>query len=233
MNLLYVAIGGAVGSTARYLLAGAINQARAPHAAAGTFAVNVLGCFTFGIILAISEHRGALSSSTRAFLLVGVLGGFTTFSSYAYETFVMLRDAQFLQAALNAGGHVFLGLLALSAGYPLVRFVVRAGQAGRDRDREGSRGILSRQPVDSRTEDVTRSALQAENGTPARRRPEFHAWRLLSTACRDRKPSAPAHQTSPAVSVEIFVAAIGAEQRTQPRARAPALLDALEWMCAM
>ena len=84
MNLLYVAIGGAVGSTARYLLAGAINQARAPHAAAGTFAVNVIGCFTFGIILAITEHRGALSASSRAFLLVGVLGGFTTFSSYAY-----------------------------------------------------------------------------------------------------------------------------------------------------
>ena len=75
MNLLYVAIGGAVGSTARYLLAGAINQARAPHAAADTFAVNVIGCFTFGIILAITEHRGALSSSTRAFLLVGMLGG--------------------------------------------------------------------------------------------------------------------------------------------------------------
>ena len=122
MNLLYVAIGGAVGSTARYLLASAINQARAPHAAAGTFVVNVIGCFTFGIILAISEHRGALSSSTRAFLLVGVLGGFTTFSSYAYETFVMLRDAQFLHAALSAGGQVFLGL-ALSVGYRLVRLL--------------------------------------------------------------------------------------------------------------
>jgi len=98
MNLLYVAIGGAVGSTARYLLAGAINQGRAPHAAGGTFAVNVIGCFTFGIILAITEHRGALSSSARAFLLVGVLGGFTTFSSYAYETFVMFR-----KCAVSAG----------------------------------------------------------------------------------------------------------------------------------
>ena len=123
MNLLYVAIGGAAGSIARYLLAGAINQARAPHAAAGTFAVNVIGCFTFGILLAISEHRGALSSSARAFLLVGVLGGFTTFSSYAFETFVMLREAQFLQAAFNAGGQVFPGLLALSAGYGLVRLL--------------------------------------------------------------------------------------------------------------
>jgi len=85
--------------------------------------VNVIGCFTFGILLAISEHRGALSSSARAFLLVGVLGGFTTFSSYAFETFVMLREAQFLQAAFNAGGQVFLGLLALSAGYGLVRLL--------------------------------------------------------------------------------------------------------------
>lgn len=123
MNLLYVALGGALGSTARYLLAGAINEGRTPHAATGTFVVNVIGCFTFGIIFALTEHRGALSSSTRTFLLVGVLGGFTTFSSYAYETVVMLRDAQFLQAALNAGGQVFLGLLALSAGYAMVRLL--------------------------------------------------------------------------------------------------------------
>ena len=101
------------------------------------------------------------------------------------------------------------------------------------KEEEPGRAIVSRQPVDSRTEDVTRSALQAENGTPARRRPEFHAWRLLSTACRDRKQSAPSHQASPAVSIEILVAAIGAEQRTQPRARVPALLDALERMCAV
>ena len=56
---------------------------------------------------------------------------------------------------------------------------------------------MSRQPVDSRTEDVTRSALQAENGTPARRRPEFHAWRLLSTACRDPKTVSPAASSVP------------------------------------
>lgn len=121
MNLLYVAIGGALGSTARYLLGGAINHGRAPHSAAGTFAVNIIGCFTFGVILAITEHRGPLSSSARAFLLVGVLGAVTTFSSYAYETFVMLRNAQFLYAAANTAGQVFIGLLALSAGYALKR----------------------------------------------------------------------------------------------------------------
>ena len=82
----------------------------------------MIGCFTFGILLAISEHRGALSSSTRAFLLVGVLGGFTTFSSYAYETFVMLREA-------HAGGQVFLGLLALSARTGAIVVGV-AGEAG-------------------------------------------------------------------------------------------------------
>ena len=62
---------------------------------------------------------------------------------------------------------------------------------------ETRRGTVSQQPVDSRTEDVTRSALQAENGTPARRRPEFHAWRLLSTACREPKTVSPVASTVP------------------------------------
>jgi CrcB protein len=93
MNLPYVALGGALGSTAAIFSQAPSTRLAPRMRQPAHFAVNVIGCFTFGIILAIAEHRGALSSSTRAFLLVGCVGGFTTFSSYAYETFVMLRDA--------------------------------------------------------------------------------------------------------------------------------------------
>ena len=62
----------------------------------GTFAVNVVGCVVFGAIVGAAEHRFVLTPEARAFLLVGVLGGFTTFSSYAYESFALMQDGQSL-----------------------------------------------------------------------------------------------------------------------------------------
>lgn len=121
MTLVYVAIGGALGSSARFLLAGAINRHGALYAPAGTFVVNVLGCFLFGVIVALADRRLPLAASTRAFLLVGVLGGFTTFSSYTFETFVLMRQAHLWRAALNAGGQVVAGLVAMWAGIASVR----------------------------------------------------------------------------------------------------------------
>ncbi len=121
MNLVYVAMGGALGSSARYLLAGAINRHGSVIAPAGTFVVNVLGCFLFGILVGLADRRLPLSVPARAFLLVGVLGGFTTFSSYTFETFTLAREAQLWRAAINAAGQVVLGLAALWAGVAAVR----------------------------------------------------------------------------------------------------------------
>jgi CrcB protein len=73
------------------------------------------------MIASAADDRAPFPSATRAFLLVGLLGGFTTFSSYTSETFVLIREAQFLRAAANASGQVFFGLAALWAGYALVR----------------------------------------------------------------------------------------------------------------
>lgn len=121
MSLVYAALGGAVGSSARYLLAGVINRHAAAHAPAGTFVVNILGCFIFGLIVAAADRHFPMTAPTRAFVLVGILGGFTTFSSYTFETFMLLQQAQVARAALNAGGQVVLGLAALWAGYAVVR----------------------------------------------------------------------------------------------------------------
>jgi CrcB protein len=101
---------------------GAVVQRTAPHDfPCGTFLINVIGCLVFGLLAGWSELRSPLSSEARAFLLVGVLGGFTTFSSFGYETFQLLRDGQGVLAAANAAGQVFLGVAAVWLGWTLTR----------------------------------------------------------------------------------------------------------------
>jgi CrcB protein len=86
----------------------------------GTFVVNVLGCLAFGIIMGAARQRFVLGPSERAFLLIGMLGGFTTFSTFTYETFALLQDGEFVRAIVNAGGQLAIGLVALWAGYVMV-----------------------------------------------------------------------------------------------------------------
>jgi CrcB protein len=119
LNLLLVSVGGALGSMARYLLSMFILRVASPSFPLGTFAVNLLGCLAFGVIAGAGEHRVPLTPASRAFLLVGVLGGFTTFSSYAFESFALLRDGQFLPAAVNIVGQVVAGLAGVSLGFAL------------------------------------------------------------------------------------------------------------------
>jgi CrcB protein len=123
VNLVYVAVGGAIGSSARYLLGGFVHRHTSPYFPYGTFAVNVVGCFAFGVVAALAEHRAAVTPAARTFLLIGVLGGFTTFSSFTYETFALVRDAEFLRALVNVAGQVVVGFAALWAGYAVVRIL--------------------------------------------------------------------------------------------------------------
>jgi len=82
-----VGFGGFIGSVARYLMAGAVHRvADRALFPSGTLAVNVLGCLAIGFLGGLAESRGVLSASARLFLLIGVLGGFTTFSSFGFET---------------------------------------------------------------------------------------------------------------------------------------------------
>jgi fluoride exporter len=120
---LLVALGGALGSVARYLLAGAVHRFTSPYFPYGTFAVNVIGCLVFGAIFALSEQRFVIGPGPRAFLLIGVLGGFTTFSSFTFETFQLLRDGELLMAGANVVGQLVVGLLAFWVGTILGRVV--------------------------------------------------------------------------------------------------------------
>ncbi len=117
MNLLLIAIGGAFGSVARYLFSLFVLRTSGSLFPLGTFAVNVVGCVVFGGIIGAAQQRFVLSPETRAFLLVGVLGGFTTFSAYAYESFALLRDGQFFAAAINIIGQIVGGLVGIWVGF--------------------------------------------------------------------------------------------------------------------
>lgn len=112
MNILLVAIGGAAGSVCRYLVSSAVLRSFGTLFPAGTFVVNAVGCLAFGAIAGATHERLTLAPEARALLLAGLLGGFTTFSSYMNESFVLVREGQFLWAALNLGGQVVVGFSA-------------------------------------------------------------------------------------------------------------------------
>lgn len=106
-----------MGSVSRYWLGG-LAQDLVPRSVlpVGTFAVNVLGCLAIGFLSELADARGFLGPDTRAFLIVGLLGGFTTFSAFANETFNAMRDGSFGLALANVLLSVSLCLLAVWAG---------------------------------------------------------------------------------------------------------------------
>lgn len=115
--IFLVAAGGAIGSVARYLLSGAIlhtaPSARFPWP---TFAINVLGSLFFGVLAGLTAKLGTLEPPLRLFLLTGVLGGFTTFSAFSFETLYLLRIREPLLALAYSGGSAAIGLLAVWIG---------------------------------------------------------------------------------------------------------------------
>jgi CrcB protein len=122
LNYLLAGCGGFLGSMARYALGGWVHQwTGIRHFPLGTLVVNLTGCLLIGLLGGLADTRGLLSSQARVFLLIGVLGGFTTFSSFGYETMNLLRDSQFGLALLNAGVQVMVGLAAVWAGLTLAR----------------------------------------------------------------------------------------------------------------
>ena len=124
MRLLLIGLGGAIGSILRYLLSGWVQSgAEATAFPAGTLVVNLLGCFGIGVLAELSEARGVLTSEIRSFLMVGLMGGFTTFSAFAHETVSALRDNAAWVAAGNVLLSVSLGLAAVWFGRQLAHAI--------------------------------------------------------------------------------------------------------------
>lgn len=123
-NVLLVGLGGFIGSAGRYLVSGWVqNLIAKPLLPFGTLAVNVLGCLLIGLLGGLAEVREIMHPNARMFVMVGMLGGFTTFSTFGYETFALGRDGQSLMALANIGSQVILGLAAVWAGYAMARAI--------------------------------------------------------------------------------------------------------------
>lgn len=122
LNALTVGIGGFLGSICRYWVSGWV-QTVVSHSwrPVGTLAVNVIGCFLIGLLIGLADFRQVLKPETRLLLIVGVLGGFTTFSTFGYETFALARDREFAAALANVGAQLIFGLLAVWTGYAVAR----------------------------------------------------------------------------------------------------------------
>ena len=118
--ILLVGVGGFFGAVMRYALTNWVQDfLHTLSLPAGTLTVNILGCLFIGLLGGLSESRNLLGQEARALLLIGVLGGFTTFSAFGYETVQLLRDGQSLAAFSNIGLQVCLGLAAVWIGYSI------------------------------------------------------------------------------------------------------------------
>lgn len=121
---LYIAAGGAAGAVARYALGGWIHTWAGSRFPWGTFAINVLGSILIGFALRYLEALPA-SPELRATVTIGLLGGFTTFSTYTYETVALLRDGAWFRGALYSFGSLGVGIAAVAIGLAVAAFVLQ------------------------------------------------------------------------------------------------------------
>lgn len=115
-----VGSGGFIGAMFRFGLGGVVQRSGTlgsfPY---GTLVVNMLGCLLIGLSVGLFESRQMIDSNIRSFVLVGLLGGFTTYSTFGIETFALLREADYLRAITNVAVHVVLGVTLVWIGYSL------------------------------------------------------------------------------------------------------------------
>lgn len=104
---LFVGVGGMIGSICRYGLSGLLYRTLGDRFPYGTLAVNIVGCFAIGLLMTLFEERWLVPPNLRLFLTIGILGGFTTFSTFSYETVEMLKGGNFFLASLNIVGTFF------------------------------------------------------------------------------------------------------------------------------
>ena len=123
-HVLLAGLGGMLGTILRYLLNTAVyNWFEYPVFPYGTFIINIIGCIVIGFLSGLAEFREAFTPELRVFVFIGILGGFTTFSSFGLETFNLLRDGQMLSAFLNVSLQLILGLGAVWLGFASARLL--------------------------------------------------------------------------------------------------------------
>lgn len=119
---MLIGLGSFIGGVGRYYLTILLQNRFITSIPYGTLAVNVIGCFLIGMIYGLSE-RVTLNGEWQLFLTTGILGGFTTFSSFSYETISLFRDQQYGYALLNIGISILLGLAATMVGIIIAKSI--------------------------------------------------------------------------------------------------------------
>jgi CrcB protein len=122
-TIFIVGAGGFIGSVMRYLVQLWVERGMSSTFPWGTFVANIAGSFIIGMVFALAQKGNLMNAEWRLFLAVGICGGFTTFSSFAYNNLTMLKDGLYGQFIWNVGGSLFLGLLAVYVGMLAVRAI--------------------------------------------------------------------------------------------------------------
>jgi len=119
-----VGAGGFLGASSRYIIS-EIVQSRFPTSEFpyGTYFVNMIGCLLIGFLLALFAVKNWGNEELRLFIFVGILGGFTTFSTFANDSFLLFKEGEVLLGLVNAGGQILLGLFFVWIGYSLVKMI--------------------------------------------------------------------------------------------------------------
>jgi len=115
-TLLVIGTGGFLGSVLRFLVGQGMQRVFNTMFPIGTMTVNIIGSFIIGVVYSLAERENLINPEMRMFLAVGFCGGFTTFSSFAFDQLNLLKDSGFLYLSLYLGGSVFLGLLSVYLG---------------------------------------------------------------------------------------------------------------------
>lgn len=123
MKYVLIFLGGGIGAALRYWMQGVVYGRTGTDFPYGTMAVNVLGCLVIGLLMISLEERFLAVPSLRLFLTIGILGGFTTFSSFSYETLALVRDGEFLRALANVGFTMIACLSATWAGMQIGKWI--------------------------------------------------------------------------------------------------------------
>ena len=123
MKILIIGLGGFIGAVMRYSISGWVHRIVGSSLPYGTLVVNILGSFILGFFLLLAEDRFTISPAWRNFIAIGMMGALTTFSTFSFETFMLLQENLYGQVLLNIGLNVVLTIAAVWAGMFLARIV--------------------------------------------------------------------------------------------------------------
>jgi CrcB protein len=122
-KLFLIGLAGFVGTLGRYGLSGVVAKRYGETFPFGTLVVNLIGCFLVGLLFYLMQERFLVNQNVRTIVLIGLLGGFTTFSSLGLQTFTLLQDGEFGLAVVNLGASNLIGLFMVWVGYTLAKLL--------------------------------------------------------------------------------------------------------------